>query len=342
LASFFARSRFDTQAIKRRGAPLALNQIAKDDRYLISEMACKSYGTNPFQDSDLRKALLDTWRDHKNRGGGGIPLRSLIDGDYLKAKYENKQYEFKFSVDDILDQQIMSEEELTTNYTRIATRFDNARTGATRNTYLYLSMINDLDVYVATSMRTRSDFREMATNTDEIFADPRLTELHLRFFDPTMSAAAGHEDKGLIECLMVKSAKALIYCAGERDSYGKDAEAAMALSLGKPVIFFCDREQKKRFFQEVHPLSRLIHFETGIAVGAMVASSVKDVSELLYRIFENKMQYELDQPRAGYLRLKEKLSGSVVRLQTSDLLLSDIFWNYYQNQPHQEHVDGKS
>jgi Domain of unknown function DUF29 len=31
----------------------------------------------------------------------------------------------------------------------------------------------------------------------------------------------------------------LVYCAGQRESYGKDAEAAMALSLGKPVIFYC-------------------------------------------------------------------------------------------------------
>jgi hypothetical protein len=51
-----------------------------------------------------------------------------------------------------------------------------------------------------------------------------------------VSAAEGHEDKGLIECLMVKCAKALVYCAGDRESYGKDAEAAIALSLGKPII----------------------------------------------------------------------------------------------------------
>jgi hypothetical protein len=82
-----------------------------------------------------------------------------------------------------------------------------------------------------------------------------------------LSAAAGHEDKGLIECLMVKCAKLLVYSEGERESYGKDAEAAMALRLGKPVIFYCDQEQRRRFYRDVHPLSRLIEFETGIAVG---------------------------------------------------------------------------
>lgn len=38
----------------------------------------------------------------------------------------------------------------------------------------------------------------------------------------------------------------------------------MALSLGKPVIFYCDQEQRSRFYKEVHPLSRLIEFETGV------------------------------------------------------------------------------
>ena len=197
------------------------------------------------------------------------------------------------------------------------------------NTNYYLSMVNDLDVYVATSMRSRQDFRDMAQTCDMIFSDARLRALHLRYFDPTMSAAGGHEDKGLIECLMVKCAKALVYCAGEKDSYGKDAEAAMALSLGKPVIFYCNQAQKSRFYRDIHPLSRLIEFGTGVAVGAMVTAEVRDVAELLYRIFENRMIYRLEQPKPGYLRLREELTGSVVRIQTNDRLLAETFWNHY-------------
>ena len=49
---------------------------------------------------------------------------------------------------------------------------------------------------------------------------------------------------------MVKYAKVLVYCAGEWESYGKDAEAAMALSLGKPVIFYCDEERRHRFYSQ--------------------------------------------------------------------------------------------
>ena len=202
---------------------------------------------------------------------------------------------------------------------------------ALANTDLYLSMVNDLDVYVATSMRSRQDFRDMATDCDKIFSDERLKSLNLRYFDPTLSAAEGHEDKGLIECLMVKCAKALVYCAGERKSYGKDAEAAMALSLGKPVIFYCNQERRSRFYRDVHPLSRLIEFETGVAVGAMVTDSLSEVSDLLWRIFENKMEYRLEHSKPGHLRLLERTTGSVVRLQSSDRMLTETFWNHYHN-----------
>src|SRR5438128_3092293 len=138
-------------------------------------------------------------------------------------------------------------------------------------------MVNDLDVYVATSMRNRQDFRDMATTCDAIFSEPKLKDLNLRYFDPTLSAAKGHEDKGIIECLMVKCAKVLVYCEGEKESYGKDAEAAMALSLGKPVIFFCDHGKKTNFYRDVHPLARLIDFCTGVAVGAILTDKTFDV-----------------------------------------------------------------
>ena len=106
----------------------------------------------------------------------------------------------------------------------------------------------------------------------------------------------------------------------------------MALSLGKPVIFYCDEESKRKFFSEVHPLSRLIDFNTGVAVGVMATSSVDDVAVLLGRIFDNKMEYQIEQPRPGYLRLRERLTGSTVRLQTDDKLLRETFWNCY-NRP---------
>jgi len=250
--------------------------------------------------------------------------------DALVAQGSDKD-QLHLSFDDVLAEDVKDADELTKTFDRVLSKFLAARENAVLNTALYLSMVNDLDVYVATSMRTRENFRAMATACEKIFGDPRLTHLHLRYFDPTMSAAKGHEDKGLIECLMVKCAKVLVYCEGEKESYGKDAEAAMALSLGKPVIFYCDRGVKTRFYRDVHPLSRLIDFRSGVAVGAIVSDDVAQVAELVKRIFENSMEYRIEhhEKRAGYLKLVEKLTDSVVRLQTDDELLTSTFWNNY-------------
>jgi hypothetical protein len=327
ITSLLSSERFDTAAIKRRGPPLPLKPIAKDSRYLISEMACKSYGDPPGH-SDLRAVLMDAYKAHAAAGNPSPTIRELLE-NRVPTGLQARQPEFIFSADEVLDETISSESDLSAKYEVIASKFADARKAALDNTRYYLSMLSDLDVYVATSMRSRKDFRSMAETCESIFSDGRLKEMNLRYFDPTLSAAGGHEDKGLIECLMVKCAKVLVYSAGEKESYGKDAEAAMALSLGKPVIFYCDQEQRGRFYRDVHPLSRLIEFETGIAVGAMVTDKLDEVSQLIYRIFENRMVYVLEQSKPGFLRLKEKLTGSVVRLQTNDQLLNETFWNHY-------------
>lgn len=317
---------FDTNAIKARGPALEMRGISKDDRYLISEMACKSYGDMP-ENGELLNYMREAWGAHAKRSGGSISITQLL-GD----EKEPRQQMFIFSADDILSHDVSSEDELVENYNKVAAKFKKAREAALQNTKHYLSLVNDLDVYVATSMRTRQDFRQMAEKCESIFGDQAVADLHLRYFDPTMSAAEGHQDKGLIECLMVRCSKVLIYCAGEKESYGKDAEAAMALSLGKNVIFLCDNETRNNFYKEVHPLSRLINFSTGVAVDAIVTTSVTDVALLLDRIFENEMKYELRQheSRKGYLQLVESQTESIIRIQTDDKMLSEAFWNHYK------------
>lgn len=326
LTAFYRQKRFDTSAISQRGPALPLEEIAKDDRYLISEMACKTFGEIPEDSLLARNLLLDGLKKHR---GTPITFRQLLEG----VAEDNNREQLLLSYDDVLDSTLSDEEELNRRFDEQFNRFQAARAKATKNTALYLSMVNDLDVYVATSMRKRQNFRDMADACEKIFGDPRLKDFHLRYFDPTMSAAKGHEDKGLIECLMVKCAKVLIYTEGEKESYGKDAEAAMALSLGKPVIFYCDRGVKTSFYRNVHPLSRLIDFRSGVAVGAIVSDSIEEVTELVRRIFSNEMEYEVrhHESRQGFLKLHEKLTDSVVRLQTNDQLLTTTFWNNYHN-----------
>ncbi len=332
LDAFFQERRFNADAMQRRGEVLPLHQIPRDDRYLVSEMACKSFGDGPESAGEMRQALKEAYDDYRKGIGGPVTFSQLLSGN-LPAKYSDRKDEFQFSMDGILEESISSEDDFEAKFGNEADKFFRAREAALQNTQHYLSVVNELDVYVATSMRTRENFREMARFCDELFSDKRLASLHLRYFDPTTSAAIGHEDKGLIECLMVKCAKVLVYSAGDRESYGKDAEAAMALSLGKPVIFHCNEAQKTRFYRDVHPLSRLIEFSTGVAVGVMVTDDIEKAKVLLSRLFENQMEYRLEQhqSRKGYLLLKEKLTDSVVRLQTNDRMLTETFWNHYHN-----------
>lgn len=330
LRQFFFAKRIDSDAIKGRGPPLPLRQIEKEKRYLIAESACKSYGDSALEDSKLRSALVDAFHTFSQAGLSPISVRDLLErhlAEHLRADKDT----LVFSASDILDRTVSSEADVLAHYTYVATRFRDTRADAVKNTQYYLSMITDLDVYVATSMRNPAHFVRMAEFCETVFNDPRLSAMNLRYFDPTLSAADGHEDKGLIECLMVKCAKALVYCRGDKESYGKDAEAAMALSLGHPVIFYCEKGGAQ-FYRDIHPLTRLIQFDTGVAVGAMVTDRLEDVVELLSRMFENRMSYRLERSRSGSLRLIETVTSSVVRLQTSDLLISETFWNHY----HQE------
>jgi hypothetical protein len=328
IDSFYANKRIITNLICKRGQPLEFRNIKFEDRYYISEMACKTLGMNPKDKNELKDYLLKSYKAALAKGVKIVKIKNLLDGSYLKIENNFGQLAM-FTSDDILEEEVDAEDILKNKCDALADRYISARKSAIENTKLYLSLVNDLDIYVATSMRNRKDFIEMAETCEKIFKSEPLQKLHLRYFDPTISAAEGHEDKGLIECLMVKCCKLLVYSAGEKESYGKDAEAAMALSLGKPVIFYCQSEQRRSFYKDVHPLSRLIDFNTGVAVGVIVTDKIGDVIEIIRRYFYNDMQYKLEQTRPGYFKLREALTGSVLRLQTDFELLRESFWSYY-------------
>jgi hypothetical protein len=333
ILDYFAKRRIGSDALEARGPVLPFHAIPVDDRYLIAELACKAY--SPLEKGTELLIELILLKAYQERGGGRVKVKELFDKDSALAKTDPQtQMMLDFTTEEFADETVSSQEEIREKVQAVAKRFVEARRLAVLNTRLYLSIVNELDVYVATSMRKRSDFREMNRDTARIFSHQTLRRLCLRYFDPTISAADGHEDKGLIECLMVKCAKALIYFAGESDSFGKDAEVSMALSLGKPVIILCPAtekgEQRMKFFRDIHPLSRMIQMETGIPTGAMITNDPNTAAKLLERIFTNSMEYDLVQTGDGYLRLLERLSRSVVRLQTNDQMLRRSFSHYYR------------
>src|ERR1019366_963001 len=87
LHGFFSAKRVDTDAIKRRGPALPLRPIDKEKRYLISEMACKSYGTDAHITSDLRDALIGAYNAHLAAGGRSTKIGDLLQG-YLPPIFE--------------------------------------------------------------------------------------------------------------------------------------------------------------------------------------------------------------------------------------------------------------
>jgi hypothetical protein len=106
-----------------------------------------------------------------------------------------------------------------------------------RNHQAYLAS-DHLDVYVATSMRKRHEFLEIAEFTTRIFDTQKLRDLKLRWFDPTQAYCGERIDKGLSEALMLKRATCTLYLGQESDTLGKDSELASTLAQGKPVIAY--------------------------------------------------------------------------------------------------------
>lgn len=332
LSSVFSMHIFDTVQIKTRGNTLHFEDISREDRYLISEMACKTFD-NLRNRKELTEMLIESYKNAISQGVDHPSFRSLLDGDYIeKEKYEQLSLFPEYCLSEVMENRIISEDDIIEKAEDLANRFTEAHRKARTNTELYLSLVSDLDVYVATSMRTKDHFMNMSSFCEHIFKSDKLKEYNLRYFDPTISAADSHEDKGLIECLMVKSARMLIYHTGDRDSYGKDVEAAMALCLGKPTIFYCSNEKgKAEFYKKVHPLSRLVNFSNGVAGGVIACVNEDEVTNIVYRLITNTMKYRIKRKEgnADYYLLEEEMTDSVVRVQTDNELLTSVFWNNY-------------
>jgi len=243
IARHFESKRFNERHLITRGGIQEPIAIPRDHRYLISEMACKNYeDRDATEETDHAKIVLAAFRELKKQGGK-VTSKDLKSRAQEMARQANQETLFDLLYEDVPDE-VEDEQQVLALYQGQSEAFRKARATALHNTRIYLSICHDLDAYVATSMRTRQDFREMAAACDEIFQSEVLRQYNVRYFDPTLSAADHHEDKGIIECLMVKAAKLLIYCAQHKESLGKVSEYAMALSLGKPVIILCPSDAR--------------------------------------------------------------------------------------------------
>ena len=340
------------QKLSNRGSFITLESIDDENTFLVSEMACKTFGQGSEEEKgELTNLLSERFKILKDLGYGEIDKENLFDDNFdenfkekwrttaerIPDKFNKQNLQLTLSEWEHVDVSKTDKSQIFSIVTKIVERYISTREKALRNTKHYLALARSLDVYVATSMRSKEDFKNINNLCIEIFDNnKKIQDINIRYFNPTICAAENHQDKGIIECLMVECAKALLFIVGETDSYGKVAETAMALSLGKPVIFYSELENREEFFKKVHPLTRLIDFSSGVVNGGMVVSNLENLKELIYRIFHDKMEYDLEVTRTPkndqkYYILKERLTQSEVRLQTNDSQLTKTFWNLYQN-----------
>jgi len=214
-----------------------------------------------------------------------------------------------------------------------------------RNTDRYLTTPH-LDVYVATSMRDKEDFRAQHEFTMKLFSDPQVEPLRLRYFDPTLSYVDDRITKGLIEMLMLRRAAVTIYVAGATDTLGKDSELAATLAQGKPVIVYvpkgeislpcgtvgCHRkvnyDKRAENFREDHPLGLQIAVKTGVAHGIMVVRSPEECARVLRKVMLHEREFTIEHEKGVFL-LRETESKSVVRVVSDSPLLTHAFWTYF-------------
>jgi hypothetical protein len=258
-----------------------------------------------------------------------------------------------------------------------------------------------LDVYVATSMRARHEFISIGRTVRQIFDDPAINSLKLRWFDPTQAYCKNRIDNGLAEALMLRRAKCTIYLAQESDTLGKDSELASTLAQGKPVIAYVpdvtedyfeehirallDAEPSKsrgqhlldqlRLFEpgaawsdatvrqwcgdpttvdvqslenrvrakikshydarahtlrEAHPLGIQVNLGTGVANGVLVVRTPEQCAAIVRGIMMQTLEFDL-MDDAHYTVLRERISGCIFRVMTSDAMLTNTFWNFYIN-----------
>lgn len=212
-------------------------------------------------------------------------------------------------------------------------RTEKATETGKKNTQRYLGLPY-LDVYVATSMRYEMDFKEQHAFIREVFEHPDVKPLKLRYFDPTLSFVDDPVTKGLIECLMLRRARVTIYNAGKEDTFGKDSELASTLAQGKSVIVFVppNLDKRAKMFKIDHPLGLQIDVRTGVAHGLIVVRSTDECAQMLRKVILNQLELEILH-EGGNFKLREKQTGSILRVVTDDPYLTHAFWTYFHKIP---------
>lgn len=209
----------------------------------------------------------------------------------------------------------------------------DTNTGVQGHRLLHIRNIESIDVYIATSMRDDKEYIEMAEFVKDTFDHNVLKPLNIRYFDPTLCYCDSRIDKGIIECLLLRSAKVTIYCAQEGDTFGKDSELAATLVQGKPAIVYVpnkpELDKRAKIFKEFHPLGLQIGVYDGVARGVIVVRSPEECAQVLFNTLTNNLRTLISNEQHGIV-LREEITNSVVRVMSGWGLLDSSFWNNFE------------
>jgi hypothetical protein len=106
-------------------------------------------------------------------------------------------------------------------------------------------------------------------------------------------------------------------------------------SLLMAAIEAVDADNRARTLKAVHPLAFQVHLETGVANGLLVARTPRECAQLVRGILTNGLEFRIDalQNESEILReatvLEERCTGSRYRVVTSNTILTNSFWNFY-------------
>jgi len=117
-----------------------------------------------------------------------------------------------------------------------------------------------------------------------------------------------------------------------------DTEEADVQKLYEKLCSIVKDKYDKRAsgLKEKHPLGIQIDLSSGVGNGVIVARTPAQCATLLRRIILNELDYILEPKMAvinkDFIYLRESTTGSVYRVMTNNPLLTNTFWNFYNNE----------
>jgi transcriptional regulator with XRE-family HTH domain len=147
-----------------------------------------------------------------------------------------------------------------------------------------------MDLYIATSMRNEGDFISVNNFVNNLIKHNEISDLKLRYFNPTQSWIEDRIGKGLIEALMLKRSSVTIYMAQKSDTFGKDSEASVALGQGKPVIVYVPKIKIPEIDFDSSEISKLSDKDLLARLESTEAEDGYDRQALLSSVIEKELQ----------------------------------------------------